>query len=55
MPLVPDAFVLGALLGACKILAKVELADIVMENLVRIEPEGDGAYMLMSNIYSSKN
>lgn len=55
MPLVPDAFVWGALLGACKIHAKVELAEIVMENLVRFEPEGDGAYILMTNIYSSKN
>lgn len=49
MPLVPDAFALGALLGACKIHAKQR------SKLVRIEPEGDGAYILMSNIYSSKN
>ncbi|XP_044501420.1 pentatricopeptide repeat-containing protein At1g08070, chloroplastic-like [Mangifera indica] len=55
MPIMPDAFVWGALLGACKIHAKVELGEIVMEELVKVEPERDGAYMLMSNIYSSAN
>ncbi|XP_031284765.1 pentatricopeptide repeat-containing protein At1g08070, chloroplastic-like [Pistacia vera] len=55
MPIMPDAFVWGALLGACKIHSKVELGEIVMEELVKVEPERDGAYMLMSNIYSSAN
>ncbi|CAK9182638.1 unnamed protein product [Ilex paraguariensis] len=49
----PDAFVWGALLGACRIHGKVELAERVMEKLVKIQPEEDGAYILMSNIYSS--
>ncbi|KAL5866256.1 hypothetical protein ACOSQ3_003770 [Xanthoceras sorbifolium] len=53
MPIVPDAFVWGALLGACKIHVKVELGEIVMDELVRMEPGRDGAYILMSNIYSS--
>ncbi|XP_028065967.1 pentatricopeptide repeat-containing protein At5g48910-like [Camellia sinensis] len=55
MPIEPDAFVQGPLLGACKIHGKVELAEIVMDKLVRIEPERDGAYILMPNIYSSAN
>ncbi|XP_059651741.1 pentatricopeptide repeat-containing protein At1g08070, chloroplastic-like [Cornus florida] len=55
MPIEPDAFVWGALLGACRIHGKVELAESVMENLVKVEPEKDGAYILMSNIYSSAN
>ncbi|XP_057511091.1 pentatricopeptide repeat-containing protein At1g08070, chloroplastic-like [Actinidia eriantha] len=55
MPIEPDAFVWGALLGACRIHGKVELAEIVMEKLVKIEPDRDGAYILMSNIYSSAN
>ncbi|THG16076.1 hypothetical protein TEA_005611 [Camellia sinensis var. sinensis] len=55
MPIEPDAFVWGALLGACKIHGKVELAEIVMDKLVKMEPERDGAYILMSNIYSSAN
>ncbi|GMI89153.1 EMBRYO DEFECTIVE 3102, ORGANELLE TRANSCRIPT PROCESSING 82 [Hibiscus trionum] len=55
MPIEPDAFVWGALLGACKIHGKVELGETVMKRLVAIEPERDGAYILMSNIYSSAN
>ncbi|XP_007015003.2 PREDICTED: pentatricopeptide repeat-containing protein At1g08070, chloroplastic [Theobroma cacao] len=55
MPIEPDAFVWGALLGACSIHGKVELGESVMEKLVDIEPVRDGAYILMSNIYSSAN
>ena len=55
MPIEPDAFVLGALLGACKIHGKVELGESVMKKIEKIEPRKDGAYVLMSNIYSSAN
>lgn len=55
MPIEPDAFVLGALLGACKIHGKVELGERVLKKIEKIEPRKDGAYVLMSNIYSSAN
>ena len=55
MPIEPDAFVLGALLGACKIHGKVEIGERVMKKIEKIEPRKDGAYVLMSNIYSSAN
>ncbi|ONI21894.1 hypothetical protein PRUPE_2G097100 [Prunus persica] len=55
MPIEPDSFVWGALLGACRIHGKVELAESVMKKLLKVEPERDGAYVLMSNIYSSAN
>ncbi|KAA8520345.1 hypothetical protein F0562_014601 [Nyssa sinensis] len=55
MPIEPDAFGWGALLGACRIHGKIELAERVMEKLLEIEPERDGAYILMTNIYSSAN
>lgn len=55
MPIVPDAFVWGALLGSCKIHAKVELGESVMKKLLEVEPHKDGAYTLMSNMYSSAN
>ncbi|EEF43015.1 pentatricopeptide repeat-containing protein, putative [Ricinus communis] len=55
MPIVPDASVWGSLLGACKIHAKVELGETVIQKLIEMEPERDGAYILMSNIYSSAN
>nr|KJB29340.1 hypothetical protein B456_005G095600 [Gossypium raimondii] len=53
MPIEPDAFVWGALLGACSIHGKVELGEAIMKKLVAVEPVRDGAYILMSNIYSS--
>ncbi|PON56700.1 Tetratricopeptide-like helical domain containing protein [Parasponia andersonii] len=55
MPMEPDAYVWGALLGACRIHGHVELGEDVMKKLLKVEPERDGAYVLMSNIYSSAN
>ncbi|KAK1393737.1 Pentatricopeptide repeat-containing protein [Heracleum sosnowskyi] len=55
MPIVPDASVWGALLGACRIHGHVELGKNVMEKLERIDSERDGAYVIMSNIYSSSH
>ncbi|KAM7276023.1 hypothetical protein ACFE04_017889 [Oxalis oulophora] len=55
MPMEPDGFVWGALLGACKIHGQVELGEKVVKKLVTLEPEKDGAYILMSNLYSSAN
>lgn len=53
MSVEPDAFILGALLGACRIHGEVELAEIVMEQLAKVESDKDGPYILMSNIYAS--
>lgn len=55
MPIVPDASIWGALLGACRIHGHVELGKNVMKKLEKIESERDGAYVLMSNMYSSSN
>ncbi|KAF3795132.1 Pentatricopeptide repeat-containing protein [Nymphaea thermarum] len=53
MPMQPDAFVWGALLGACKIHGKVELGGRISRLLLELEPQRDGAYVVMSNIYAS--
>ncbi|KAI3944608.1 hypothetical protein MKW98_021066 [Papaver atlanticum] len=55
MPIEPDAFVWGSLLGACKTYGRVELAETIMKKLIEVEPDKDGAYVVMSNIYSSAN
>lgn len=49
----PDAFIWGALLGACRIHGKVKLGESIAKRLLELEPERDGAYVLMSNIYAS--
>ncbi|XP_050215576.1 pentatricopeptide repeat-containing protein At1g08070, chloroplastic-like [Mercurialis annua] len=55
MPILPDAAIWGSLLGSCKIYAEVELGESVIQKLVELEPDRDGAYMLISNLYSSAN
>ncbi|KAK0598214.1 hypothetical protein LWI29_032613 [Acer saccharum] len=51
MPITPSASVWGALLGACKIHENVELAEQACSRLLELEPENDGALVLLSNIY----
>ncbi|XP_074343760.1 pentatricopeptide repeat-containing protein At1g74630-like isoform X1 [Apium graveolens] len=52
MPFEPDAVIWRALLGACKIYRNVELAEEAMMKLVAIEPNVDGNFVLLSNVYS---
>ncbi|KAF3438175.1 hypothetical protein FNV43_RR20932 [Rhamnella rubrinervis] len=53
MPMAPDHFVLGGLLGACRIQGKLEAAERTAQRLLELDPENDGTYVLLSNIYSS--
>ncbi|URE44839.1 phospho-2-dehydro-3-deoxyheptonate aldolase [Musa troglodytarum] len=52
MPVKPDGGIWGALLGACKIHDDVAMGERVARKALESEPENDGYYILMSNIYS---
>lgn len=52
MPIKADAIVWGALLGACRIHKNVEIAERTVRKLIELEPDKDGAYVLMSKIYA---
>ncbi|KAK9155625.1 hypothetical protein Sjap_003105 [Stephania japonica] len=52
MPFEPDASVLGALLGACKVHGAVELAYSVGRKLLELQPQHCGRYIVLSNIYA---
>jgi pentatricopeptide repeat protein len=53
MPFEPDARVWGALLGACCIHGNIALGKQAAEYLIQFEPQNDGTYILLSNIYAS--
>ncbi|KAI0518814.1 hypothetical protein KFK09_006250 [Dendrobium nobile] len=49
----PNGAVWGALLGACRIHVKPEIAKIASEHIFRLEPDCIGNYIVLSNIYAS--
>ncbi|KAI3728033.1 hypothetical protein L6452_16660 [Arctium lappa] len=48
----PGAAVWTAMLGACKMHKNVDLGVVAAENLLAIEPQHPGHYVLLSNIYA---
>lgn len=51
MPIQPDLFVWGALLGACRQHCNMELAEVAAKHLSELEPQGAGT-SLLSNLYA---
>ncbi|XP_020594537.1 pentatricopeptide repeat-containing protein At1g08070, chloroplastic-like, partial [Phalaenopsis equestris] len=47
-----DVVVLGALLSACRFHGEVEIAERVVEKILRVEPENHGVYVVLSNMYA---
>lgn len=50
MPFEPDASVLGALIGACKIYGTTKLGNEVGQKLLDLQPQHCGRYVILSNI-----
>lgn len=53
MPVEPQAGAWGALLGACKLHCNIEIGELVASQLLEIEPQNAGNYVLLSNIYAA--
>lgn len=53
MPMIPDASILGALLGACKIHNNVELGEKIGQKVIDLEPGNSGRYVTLANIYAN--
>ncbi|XP_077222906.1 uncharacterized protein LOC143856539 [Tasmannia lanceolata] len=49
-----DAAVLAALLGACKLHGDVGVASQAGEELIKLEPNGSGGYVLLANVYATR-
>ncbi|XP_031262679.1 pentatricopeptide repeat-containing protein At5g08305-like [Pistacia vera] len=52
MPMKPTASMLGALLTGCMNHGKLDLAEIVGKKLIELEPDHDGRYIGLSNVYA---
>ncbi|XP_076899101.1 pentatricopeptide repeat-containing protein At5g56310-like [Bidens hawaiensis] len=52
MPMDPDVYVWGALLGACQMHGNVELGEKVAKRLIRLEPENHAFYVALCDIYA---
>lgn len=52
MPMEPNAGVWGALLGACRLHANPDMAEVAAQHLFKLEPENIGNYILLSDAYA---
>ncbi|KAI3793363.1 hypothetical protein L1987_35980 [Smallanthus sonchifolius] len=52
MQMDPDAGVWGGLLGACQMHGNVKLAELALDNLVKLEPRNQAHYVVLSSIYA---
>ncbi|KAF7148074.1 hypothetical protein RHSIM_Rhsim03G0180000 [Rhododendron simsii] len=52
MPMEPDSAIWGSLLSSCRTHSDLEVAVIAMEQLLELEPDDAGNYVLLSNIYA---
>ncbi|KAI0500204.1 hypothetical protein KFK09_018413 [Dendrobium nobile] len=52
MPMAPDSFVWGALLGACRMHGNVELGERIAGYLMEREPFDHAVYIVLSDIYA---
>lgn len=53
MPVEPDEATWGALLGACRTFANVELGELAARERVKLLPKDASTYVLLSNIYAT--
>lgn len=53
MPIEPNNYVWGALLGGCLLHSRTDLAQEISKNLVEIDPENSGGYVMLSNSLAS--
>ncbi|GKE17297.1 pentatricopeptide repeat-containing protein, partial [Tanacetum coccineum] len=55
MPMEPDAVIWRSILSACMIKRDLQLADIATKKVLELEPNDDGVYILLWNVYRLTN
>ncbi|KAG6727173.1 hypothetical protein I3843_02G104000 [Carya illinoinensis] len=53
MPMKPNAILWRSLLGAASVHGNLEIGEVALKNLIQLEPESSGNYVLLSNMYAS--
>ncbi|KAH7573802.1 hypothetical protein JRO89_XS03G0209200 [Xanthoceras sorbifolium] len=54
MPLAPNVVIWGSLMAACWVHGEIELGEFAAKQLLRLEPDHDGALVVLSNIYAKE-
>ena len=54
MPMRPSVVVWGCLMGGCEKFGDVEMAEWVAKHMVELEPWNDGVYVVLANVYASR-
>lgn len=52
MPDDPDSVIWGALLGGCVVHGDVNLGEIAAHELIKLEPDNSGNYVMLANLYA---
>ncbi|XP_061375172.1 putative pentatricopeptide repeat-containing protein At3g49142 [Gastrolobium bilobum] len=52
MPMEPNERVWGALLSSCRVYSNMDIGLLAADNLLQLDPEQSGYYVLLSNIYA---
>ncbi|KAI3919294.1 hypothetical protein MKW98_030430 [Papaver atlanticum] len=52
MPVPPSASIWGALLNGCRIHKRMDMIESVQKNILELEPDNSGYYILLSNTYA---
>lgn len=54
MPLAPNVVIWGSLMAACWVHSEIELGEFAARRLLELEPDHDGALVVLSNIYAKE-
>lgn len=54
MPVAPNVIIWGSLMAACRIHGENELGEFAAKRLLELEPDHDGAHVVLSNIYAKE-
>lgn len=54
MPFAPNVIIWGSLMSACQVHGEVELGEFAAKQILELEPDHDGALVVLSNIYAKE-